>query len=137
MCYLQEEQSYKGKIIPGKLAVCRNCGGYSSDFNRCSRCKKPIPENCKTVDDDTKFGKTVKGEFSKLNAERLREANKDVLRNIRIQHKGRKKQNQDEPECIALSSDEDGDDEDEETESRTGDEEFDTGNSAYFGCYRM
>ena len=51
-----------------------------------------------------------------------------MLRNIRIQHKGRKKQNQDEPECIALSSDEDGDDEDEETESRTGDEEFDTGN---------
>ena len=97
-------------------------------MTRCSRCKKPIPENCKTVDDDTKFGKTVKGEFSKLNAERLREANKDVLRNIRIQHKGRKKQNQDEPECIALSSDEDGDDEDEETESRTGDEEFDTGN---------
>ena len=70
--------------------------------------------------------------MSKLDAERLREANKDVLRNIRIQHKGRKKANQDEPECIALSSDEDGDDEDDETESRTGDEELDTGTNFRF-----
>ena len=68
----------------------------------------------------------MKGELSKLTAERFREANKDVLRNIRITHKSRKRQNQDEPECIALSSDEDGDDEEDESESRNG-EEVDTG----------
>ena len=63
----------------------------------------------------------------KLTAERIRDTNKDGLRNIRIQPKGRKKQHQDEPECIALSSDEDGDDEEDEMGSRTGDEEMDTG----------
>ena len=52
---------------------------------------------------------------------------KDGLRNIRIQHKGRKRHNHDEPECIALSSDEDGVDEDDDVGSRTGDEEIETG----------
>ena len=120
------DPSYKGKIIPGKLAVCRNCGGYSSDFNRCSRCKKPIPEDCKTVDDDTKTGKTGKGDVQNRNTFN-RDITKDGLRNIRIQHKGKKKHNIDEPECIALSSDEDRDeDEDDDVGSRTGDEETET-----------
>ena len=65
--------------------------------------------------------------MNKISGERLREITKDGLRNIRIQHKGRKKHNHDEPECIALSSDEDGDDEDDELGSRTGDEEVETG----------
>ena len=80
------------------------------------------------MDDDTKVGKVFKGELlHKGPSERSRETSKDGLRNIRIQHKGRKKHNHDEPECIALSSDEDGDDEDDEAGSRTGDDEIDTG----------
>ena len=62
-----------------------------------------------------------------MSAERPRDVTKDGLRNIRIQHKGRKRHNHDEPECIALSSDEDGEDEEDELGSRTGDEEIETG----------
>ena len=80
------------------------------------------------MDDDTKVGKTSKSDFiNKISAERARDVTKDGLRNIRIQHKGRKRHNHDEPECIALSSDEDGEDDDDELGSRTGDEEIETG----------
>ena len=80
------------------------------------------------MDDDTKVGKSSKGDYvNKTAAGSARDPTKDGLRNIRIQHKGRKKHHHDEPECIALSSDEDGEDEDDEGGNRTGDEELETG----------
>ena len=90
---------YKPKLIPGKMALCKNCGAYSNDFNKCMRCKKPIPEGCKIIEDKKNEGPPPKSEN---------------LRNVRIMHKPRRKAAPDEPECIALSSDEEGGDEAEE-----------------------
>lgn len=35
--------------MPGKLAVCHFCGYTSLDFFRCQRCKRRLPENCKSI----------------------------------------------------------------------------------------
>ncbi|PSN57920.1 hypothetical protein C0J52_00233 [Blattella germanica] len=37
------------KLVPGKLAVCHFCGYTSADFFRCQRCKRKLPENCKSI----------------------------------------------------------------------------------------
>lgn len=37
------------KLVPGKLAVCHFCGYTSLDFFRCQRCKRKLPENCKSI----------------------------------------------------------------------------------------
>ncbi|XP_065164510.1 uncharacterized protein [Atheta coriaria] len=37
------------KLIPGKMAVCTNCGFLSEDFNRCQRCRRKLPDNSKAV----------------------------------------------------------------------------------------
>ena len=65
--------------------------------------------------------------INRTTGEKTRDPTKDGLRNIRIQHKGRKKHHHDEPECIALSSDEDGDDDDEEGSNKTGEDENELG----------
>ena len=41
---------YEPKLIPGKRAICQTCGTTSPDFNKCVRCKRPIPPSCKVVD---------------------------------------------------------------------------------------
>ena len=37
-------EPYKADLRPGKMVVCKNCGGIGPDFNACIRCKKKIPE---------------------------------------------------------------------------------------------
>ncbi|CAF2740676.1 Signal-induced proliferation-associated 1-like protein 3,Signal-induced proliferation-associated 1-like protein 1,Signal-induced proliferation-associated protein 1,Signal-induced proliferation-associated 1-like protein 2 [Lepeophtheirus salmonis] len=44
-------EPYKPKLVHGKLALCKNCGSTSPDFNKCIRCKKPLPDSCKVIDD--------------------------------------------------------------------------------------
>merc|ERR1712142_1298160 len=51
---------YKAESVPGKLAICRNCGAASNDFNLCIRCKEPIPSDCKMIDDGSKKGTSCK-----------------------------------------------------------------------------
>ena len=92
------------KIIPGKVALCPNCGGYSVHIDRCTNCKKITKEGAKILPDpDYKPPPS-----SSISSDDSKKTPQD-LRNIRIQPKaGRlKKTNNDEPECIALSSDED------------------------------
>ena len=81
----------------------------SPDFNKCIRCKKPIPPDCKVVEDkNAKGGEGGGGGKNGKGGEKP-----ENLRNVRILAKKRKAAAaSDEPECIALSSDEDGDDED-------------------------
>ena len=111
----------KPKLIPGKSALCKNCGTASPDFNTCIRCKKPLAKDCKVVEDknsakgnDQPTAAGGKGGKGQTAAEKV-----DSLRNVRIlAKKKRAAAASDEPECIALSSDEDGEgDEEDETES--------------------
>jgi hypothetical protein len=106
-------EPHKPKIIPGKVAVCPNCGGFSNDLAKCVGCKKVIKEGAKIMPDPDY--RPPAGEDKKI----IVGNQQGDLRNIRIQHgkKGRKAANNDEPECIALSSDEDEDDETNETAS--------------------
>ena len=103
----------KPKYIPGKSALCKMCGTASPDFNTCIRCKRPLPKDCKVVEDkNSAKGGDVKGAGKPGSAEKV-----DSLRNVRIL--GKKKRAaaaSDEPECIALSSDEDGDDDEDGSE---------------------
>ena len=107
----QAQETHTPKLIQGKVALCKNCGGYSIDISRCTGCKRPLPEGTKILPDPDY--KPPVGENSKLSASAasLLAAQGD-LRNIRIApKKGRRVATSDEPECIALSSDEDEDDE--------------------------
>ena len=106
-------EPHKPKIIPGKVALCPNCGGYSVDISKCTGCKRIIKEGAKILPDpDYKPGPDEK----KLSPD---------LRNIRIAPKAgrRKTVGNEEPECIALSSDEEGDEEDEGTKGENGNKE--------------
>ena len=47
----QQPQPYVPKYIPGMLALCKNCGCQSSDFNVCESCKKKIPAEAKKIKD--------------------------------------------------------------------------------------
>ena len=114
-------EPYKPKIIPGKVAVCKNCGSYSNDLGKCTSCKRVLPEGTKIMaDPDYKPSESEKKLITNVGQ------NPTDLRNIRIQQKNpRKKTQSDEPECIALSSDEDeGDDDEAEAGSeKTGNED--------------
>ncbi|XP_071455706.1 sentrin-specific protease 6-like isoform X2 [Hetaerina americana] len=37
------------KLVPGKVAHCQYCGYHSEDFNRCDRCRRKVPVNCKEM----------------------------------------------------------------------------------------
>ena len=103
---------YEPKLIPGKSAICKSCGTTSPDFNKCIRCKRPIPPDCKVVEDkSSKGGKAGSASSDKDNGS---------LRNVRILGKKRKVKESDEPECIALSSDEDNDEDDGEKSESGG-----------------
>ena len=112
----QGPEPYKPKTIPGKVALCPNCGGYSIHIDRCTNCKRIIKEGAKILPDPDY--KPPPGEERKSPQD---------LRNIRVV-KPRRKTNNDEPECIALSSDEedtnDGEDVDNtsDSENRTNSE---------------
>ena len=108
------QMTYKAKLIPGKLAVCKNCGSYSNDFNRCMRCKKTLPVDCKMVD-EKKPNEKPANNTSGVTANKV-----ESLRNVRILHKGKRKTTHDEPECIALSSDEEEEDEDSKDGTESG-----------------
>ena len=114
-------EPYKPKIIPGKVAVCKYCGGYSNDLGKCTSCKRILPEGTKIMaDPDYKPSESEKKLITNVGQ------NPGDLRNIRIQQKNpRKKTQSDEPECIALSSDEDEGDDDDGAEAGGGDK---TGN---------
>ena len=43
-------QQIPSKRIPGKLALCKQCGTQSDDLVVCSRCKKKFPEDVKLLD---------------------------------------------------------------------------------------
>ena len=102
---VQVQEPYKPKIIPGKVALCPNCGGYSVDISKCTGCRKIIKEGAKILPDpDYK---------PPVDAEKKDKTPQD-LRHIRIQPKQRRKTANDEPEWIALSSDEEGHDEEKE-----------------------
>lgn len=109
----------KPKLIPGKSALCKNCGTASPDFNTCIRCKKPLAKDCKVVDDNNSSkGGEGKGKGGKAGSGSTAAEKVDSLRNVRIlAKKKRAAAASDEPECIALSSDEDGDDEEDGSES--------------------
>ena len=89
-------EPYKPKIIPGKVALCANCGGYSIHIDRCTNCKRIIKEGAKILPDP---------EYKPPPEEKKPGLPPD-LRNVRMAPKGRPKKQSDEPECIALSSDE-------------------------------
>ena len=114
-------EPYKPKIIPGKVAVCKNCGQLSNDLGKCTSCKRVLPEGTKIMaDPDYKPSESEKKLITNVGQ------NPGDLRNIRIQQKNpRKKTQSDEPECIALSSDEDEGDDDDGAEAGGGDK---TGN---------
>jgi predicted amidophosphoribosyltransferase len=48
------------KLLPGLLAVCRNCGSTGPDFARCDRCKKPLPSDVKRIADPNYRGHEAK-----------------------------------------------------------------------------
>ncbi len=110
------------KIIPGKVAVCPNCGGYSVHIDRCTNCKKIIKEGAKIMPDPDYKPPPSSGS----SLDDSKKAPQD-LRNIRIQPKPRRKTNNDEPEIVALSSDEEeaneDDNEAENAELRTSNNE--------------
>ena len=112
------------KTIPGKVAVCPNCGGYSVHIDRCQMCKKVIKEGAKIMPDPD-YKPPITSSSSSLDDSKKPPQD---LRNIRIQPKvGRRKTNNDEPEMISLSSDEEDANEDdneaENGESRTSSNE--------------
>lgn len=37
------------RYVPGKLAVCTNCGYLSEDFNKCLRCRRKLPDDVKSM----------------------------------------------------------------------------------------
>lgn len=106
---------HKPKLIPGKVALCPNCGGFSVDISKCTGCRKIIKEGCKIMNDPDY--KPPPGE----NDKKIVITGPPDLRNVRIQPKQRRKTANEEPECIALSSDEEADEE-EETDKAQNDE---------------
>jgi len=90
------------KRIPGKLAMCKQCGFTSEDLAVCLRCRRKMPDDVKVLDDPNfkpKPDSTEAGGTKKL-------------RLARLPGKARRRGgNPDEPVCIALSSDEEGEDE--------------------------
>ncbi len=99
------QEQHKPKIVPGKVALCKNCGAYSVDQARCDACKKTIPEGCKIMPDPDY--KPPPDEKAKAAAELLAKRQHEAgLRNVRITPKRPRKSGPEEPECIALSSDE-------------------------------
>ena len=108
---------YEPKLIPGKSAICKSCGTTSPDFNKCIRCKRPIPPDCKVVEDKSSKGdKAGGGKAGGASSDK----DNGSLRNVRILGKKRKVKESDEPECIALSSDEDNDEDDGEKSESGG-----------------
>ncbi|CAG0879671.1 unnamed protein product [Cyprideis torosa] len=57
-------QPYKPLLKPGFLALCTNCGMASPDFFKCIRCKKQLPEDCKTVPDGKDSGGEIPPGFT-------------------------------------------------------------------------
>uniref|UniRef100_A0A0K2UJS5 Putative LOC100642437 [Bombus terrestris] n=1 Tax=Lepeophtheirus salmonis TaxID=72036 RepID=A0A0K2UJS5_LEPSM len=110
-------EPYKPKLVHGKLALCKNCGSTSPDFNKCIRCKKPLPDSCKVIDDPNAEKQAIVGihtSSTTSTAVTVEFTTKSDLRGIRIHPKQRKKTISEEPVCIALSSDEEGGDEEGE-----------------------
>ena len=49
------------KLMTEKRAVCRNCGTAGPDFSKCTRCKRPLPKDCKVIE------ATIKAKGAKKN----------------------------------------------------------------------
>ncbi|PNF29866.1 hypothetical protein B7P43_G09538 [Cryptotermes secundus] len=100
------------KLVPGKLAVCHFCGYTSLDFFRCQRCRRRLPENCKSIPVQdglkkklVKEGTTPEKFFSKtpVKGESSVEVPKGRVRG----RTGRRTKSKlvEEPVCLTLSSD--------------------------------
>ena len=37
------------QLMTEKRAVCRKCGTAGPDLNKCTRCKRPLPKDCKII----------------------------------------------------------------------------------------
>ena len=95
-------QQTPSKRIPGKLALCKQCGTQSDDLAVCIRCKRKFPEDVKLLDDPAFRPKPDSTDSTAKKS--------SALRGVRPPNKNRKRNN-DEPVCIALSdSEEDGED---------------------------
>ncbi|XP_059474077.1 sentrin-specific protease 6-like [Neocloeon triangulifer] len=46
-----EEKDTIMKMMPGKVAICKNCGLCSIDLSRCQRCNRVFPPDVRIVDD--------------------------------------------------------------------------------------
>ena len=101
------------KRVPGKLALCKQCGNLSEDHATCTRCKRRLPDDVKVVDDPAfkpKPDSTTLVSSSSSAADK-----KSNLRAVRLGTKKARNAMSNEPVCIALSSDEDGEGDDDDT----------------------
>ncbi|XP_043281309.1 uncharacterized protein [Venturia canescens] len=117
------------KFVDGKLAVCPNCGISSPDFHRCSRCKRILPDNVKSIPmtPDTQANKketmmSIDNFYKKAHEQHAslkREASSSKVESSRgkkpAARGGRrpvaKTRPVKEPECLTISSDEEDGDE--------------------------
>ncbi|KAK0097070.1 hypothetical protein PV326_003409 [Microctonus aethiopoides] len=104
------------KFIEGKFAVCPNCGISSMDFNRCSRCKKKLPNDVKqmpmnTTPQQKKEALISIDNFYKKKSEQSTKLEREITpKRGRGGRRVTKVRPMKEPECLTLSSDEEEDD---------------------------
>lgn len=83
------------RCIPGLMALCPFCGISSQDFNKCYRCRRKLPENCKVVRADSTAKPAVDRQFDDKEQEVEKKKPKVSLRKKKVE----------EPEILVLSSD--------------------------------
>ncbi|XP_017886629.1 uncharacterized protein LOC108628910 isoform X2 [Ceratina calcarata] len=113
------QQNEEPVYVEGKLAVCSHCGISSIDFNRCSRCKRKLPKDVKSIPltmgtQEKKRSMISVDTFYKKNNERNSSAKLEKLeRDGTVYKRGRGRGRgmsrprpiHKEPECLTISSD--------------------------------
>ncbi|KAG8237674.1 hypothetical protein J437_LFUL015562, partial [Ladona fulva] len=98
-------------MVPGKVAHCQYCGYHSEDFNRCERCRRKVPVNCKEMPithskvskDGISCQKFYRGIREGTVADNLLKSERTPRRKLRKQFE--------EPVILTISSDEEEDSE--------------------------
>ncbi|XP_021936900.1 uncharacterized protein LOC110838211 isoform X2 [Zootermopsis nevadensis] len=99
------------RLVPGKLAVCHFCGYTSLDFFRCQRCRRKLPENCKSipVPDGLKKKSVKEGSISEkyFSKTSLKVDSAEVPKGRGKGRPGKRTKSKlvEEPVCLTLSSD--------------------------------
>ncbi|XP_046392119.1 uncharacterized protein LOC124160329 isoform X2 [Ischnura elegans] len=113
---LTKQHMEERKLVPGKVAHCQYCGYHSEDFNRCDRCRRKVPVNCKEMPishSKVKDGISCQKFYKQIREGGMSDNNMPKPdRNIRP----KRPRKFEEPVILTISSDED-----EETEPRNDD----------------